>query len=341
MSEDYRLGRLRGGWCAVWYDAGGKRHRWRLAAKSPAEARAALARFARDRESILRPNPTIEEIWADYVADRTKAGKLSVGRMEDAWKRLAPHFGNLFPDDISTDLVRDYTAKRRETGASDGTIHTELGYLRAALRKRLKGRAPEIPLPPKPRPRHRYLTPEEARRLIDATQMPHVRLFILLALYTAGRPSSILDLQWDRVDLLRGVAHLDNPARDRTSKGRATVPIPDVLRSDLRRARESALTDYVIEWAGKPVKSIKRSVQRSAERAGLSFVTPYVLRHTAAVWMAEAGVPMSEISQYLGHTSTKVTERTYARYSPDYLRKAGSAISTALAGRSEPKPVNE
>jgi len=42
--------------------------------------------------------------------------------------------------------------------------------------------------------------------------------------------------------------------------------------------------------------------------------------------MAEAGVPMSEIAQYLGHSSTNVTERVYARFSPDYLRKAAAAL---------------
>lgn len=55
-----------------------------------------------------------------------------------------------------------------------------------------------------------------------------------------------------------------------------------------------------------------------------------VLRHTAGVYMAEAGVPMEEISQYLGHTSTKVTERVYARYSPEYLRNASNAIERRM-----------
>ncbi len=41
---------------------------------------------------------------------------------------------------------------------------------------------------------------------------------------------------------------------------------------------------------------------------GLADVTLHVLRHSAAVWMAEAEVPMSEIAQYLGHTSMRTTE---------------------------------
>jgi integrase len=35
---------------------------------------------------------------------------------------------------------------------------------------------------------------------------------------------------------------------------------------------------------------------------------------------------MQKISQYLGHTSIKVTERVYARYSPSYMKDAASAL---------------
>jgi integrase len=118
------------------------------------------------------------------------------------------------------------------------------------------------------------------------------------------------------------------------------VPLAEQLLPPLLGAREAALSPYVIEWAGMQVRSIKKAIRRAAERAGLDGVTPYVLRHTAAVWMAEAGIPMEEIAQYMGHTSPAVTFRTYARYSPDYLRKASDAISTVLSGQLEPRAVN-
>ena len=269
-------------------------------------------------------------------ARRRLQDKIAVPRIQDAWKALATVFGSLPPDNVSSSLVRSYTAGRRSEGRSDGTIHTELGYLRASLRFAAKrgiiDNAPHIELPPKPRPKGRHLTSDEARRLIDACVMPHVRLFVLLALHTAGRPSSILDLTWDRVDFGSARIQLDNPARDRTPKGRATVPMAEAITGALRDAHAAALTNYVIEWAGARVfASIKKGVSAAAKRAGLSEVTPYTLRHTAAVWMAEGGVAMSEISQYLGHTSTAVTERVYARYSPQHLRRAAGAICCEAA----------
>lgn len=48
--------------------------------------------------------------------------------------------------------------------------------------------------------------------------------------------------------------------------------------------------------------------------------------------MAENRVPMSEISQYLGHKSTLITERVYARYSPEYLGSAAESLEIFKKG---------
>jgi integrase len=351
MPTDYRLGRLNGRWVAVWYE-NGRRRRWTLAAESATDARAAFREFCQERDRLTQParRVTVSDCFSEYLKEKIAQGKVSATRMADAWKALSPTFDKLRPQDITGSLVRGYIERRR-LRVSDGTIHTELGYLRAALGHAFKHGmvevVPPITLPSKPRPKDRHLTPEEARRLIDACAMPHVRLFVQLALYTAGRPSSILDLTWDRVHFRDGKIQLDNPQRDRTAKGRATVPIAACLVEPLRQAQLAALTDYVIEWAGKPIRSIKKGIQRAARRGGVGGVvgvTPYVLRHTAAVWMAEADVPMHRISQYLGHTSTAVTERVYARFSPSYLRAGTDAIHDRLhtgdTGRDEPVTVN-
>jgi integrase len=72
------------------------------------------------------------------------------------------------------------------------------------------------------------------------------------------------------------------------------------------------------------------------ETAGLADVTPHVLRHSAACFLAESGVSMSEIAQILGHSDSRLTERVYARYGPEYLRKA----MKALEWPDDPSPAN-
>lgn len=66
-------------------------------------------------------------------------------------------------------------------------------------------------------------------------------------------------------------------------------------------------------------------MERAAARAGVR-ATPQVLRRTAAVWMAEAGISIHEIATYLGQTEIKTTVRAYARHSPDYLRAAAATL---------------
>ncbi|MEL6220422.1 MAG: tyrosine-type recombinase/integrase, partial [Pseudomonadota bacterium] len=59
----------------------------------------------------------------------------------------------------------------------------------------------------------------------------------------------------------------------------------------------------------------------------------HIFRHIAAVWMAEAGVPMSEVARFLGYGGIPTTERIYARYSPTHLCGAGVVLSLDGARR--------
>lgn len=258
-----------------------------------------------------------------YLAD--KADRAGGERARYAWKRLSPVFGHLRPDQVDRPLCRAYAAQRRRAGAKDGTILKELAALRAALRWQDKNTPAIVELPPSPAPRSRHLTREQYRALRDgARPIPHCYVFVVLAYTTAGRASAILELTWRQVDFEAGIIRLGTG--ERRAKGRATVPMTDSAREALQEARRAAISEYVVEYAGRRLLSVKRAFSAAATRAGQPWCTPHVLRHTAAVHMAESGVPMSEISQYLGHTSTAVTERVYARFSPSYLRRAASTL---------------
>jgi integrase len=227
-------------------------------------------------------------------------------------------------------------------------VHGELRVLRTVLnwagKNRLIAHVPHLWLPPFPAPRDRHLTREEIGLLLERTDMPHIRLFILLAISTAARREALFQLTWDRIDFERGLIHLRDPGDQATRKGRAIVPMNDTARAGLLEAKAGAVSDYVIEWNGKGVKSVRRSLDRAMNAAGIK--TPgdgaHLLRHSAAVMMAEAGIPMGEISQYLGHSSTGVTEKIYARFSPHYLRRAGSALELpAVQLRANARQVGE
>lgn len=313
-----RLKLYRGKWYAVWLDRGQTRRASLRTADRPAAERN-LAIFL---AANTGPRETVAEIMQAYLEDRQ--GRRSHPRAADAWKRLGPHFGNLRPVDIGRPTCREYIAIRGRR-AKPGTIIKELSVLRAGLRWHDRNNPAIIEMPRHPQPSDRYLTREEYRALRDAAPTPHCRLFIVVAYSTGGRASAILELTWDRVDFARGLVRLATED-EHGNKGRATVPMTPGLKDALHEAQKAALSPFVIEYAGRPVRSVRKAFRTACEKAGLQGVTPHVLRHTAAVHMAESGVPMSEIAQYLGHSSTRVTERVYARYSPDYLRRAASAL---------------
>lgn len=311
-----RLKLYRGKWAVVGRHGGAT---WR---RSLGTADRTIAERRLQDLKTERPGDTVADAIAIYL--REKESSASAEAMGASWKALAPLFGHLRPDQITRALCRDFAAKRRLAGRADGTIIKDLSLLRAALKYTKQADGANFELPPAPPPRERYLTREEYGRLLAGCKVPHIRLFVVLALATAGRASAVLQLTWDRVDFIAGQVRLGKG--ERRTKGRATVPMTATAREALLEAKKIATSDYVIEWAGNPVASVKRGFREACATAKLPGVTPHVLRHTAAVWMAEARVPMAEIAQFLGHTDSRLTYRVYARYSPDHLRHAAGAL---------------
>jgi integrase len=270
----------------------------------------------------------VAALWEGYTGD--KKGRAVVGTMKHTWKALEGRFGPMPAAAITVADCRAHAAQRRAARIQDGTIHTELGHLRMvllwAVKQGLIDKAPHIERPAKPAPKDRHLTRAEVRALIDRAVLPHVRLYITLATGTAARNGALLDLTWDRVDFERGKIDLRNPAIKTPHKGRAIVPMNRTVRAALTEARNGSTSDHVVEWAGKPVASVKRGLAVAARRAGIGRVSPHVLRHTAAVHMAEAGVPMEEIASYLGHRNVAVTRNVYARFSPEHLKDAAAVL---------------
>ena len=284
-----------------------------------AEARASAIWRTRSRPKSER----LADLWPPYQADRITAK--NKGRFVSLWKQLEPHFGYKVGKAITKDDCRAYTKERKRQGKSNSTVRTELELLRACLRWHYGKEAPQITAPSPSKPRDRYLTKEEAAKLLEHIETPHVRTFVNLALATGARMTAILELTWDRVDFTHGTIDFNPAGRDPTNKRRTIVPMNAKARDALTIAYEARQTDHVIEYGEKPVASVKRAVAAAARRAGVP-CSPHVFRHTAGVWMAQADVPMQKIAQFLGHTSTRVTESVYARYSPRFMADAADAL---------------
>jgi integrase len=286
------------------------------------------------REQPAPPSQaTIAEIMQAYTADRLPHVE-SKAVMRVSAATIVRLIGNLEP----RMLTRAAYCTARSAGASisAGSIRREVSVLRAALAWALREHwitgAPYVEMPPRPPPRDRWLARDDVARLIHSAQSPHIRLFIVLAFHTAARAGAILELTWDRVDFGRRLIHYDRPGRRATKKRRAVVPINTVALAELQAQHMVATTEHVIEFRGRPVASIKTGFIAACRRAGITDCSPHVLRHTATSHMVMAGVPLAEVARMLGDSEAMV-EKTYAKWSPDYLRRAADA----LAGETGPR----
>lgn len=334
FSLTLRAGRYYVQW---WEDGAARRISCRTGVTS--EARRFLAEFEAGRNAPAPPDaPTIGAILDGYQADRElRPVSPSFKYTVDTLKSV---LGDLPADLFGKERARYYLATRRENGAggvirkrtgvirplADATLRRDLLILRASLRwAQREGWIPEVrwfDIPPPGQSKDRWLTREEAAALVLATRHKHMRLFISTALYTAGRTGAILELTWDRVDFTRGTVDL---GRGQGNKRRACVPMHPKLRPLLLDAAASSAVPWVISVAGRGLKSIDQGFKAAVVRAGLQGVTPHVLRHTAATWMAQRGVPLGSIAAYLGN-SASIVEKVYVHHTPEHMGAASAAL---------------
>jgi site-specific recombinase XerD len=67
---------------------------------------------------------------------------------------------------------------------------------------------------------------------------------------------------------------------------------------------------YVFCNKGKPIKSIRRSIDTAAKRAGITNkITPNMLRHTFATHAILKGANLKSVQTILGHASIATTQK--------------------------------
>lgn len=334
----YSLAERNGRFYVQWWDGKAKR-RVSLGTADREEAKRKLRQFMAGLDSPLPPeSPTVRTILAGYVEDRRPRVR-SIASIEYASAALNSHLGDLKPEHLTRQVCRKYADQRRSEGArtpsrktkkplSNGTIIREIVTLRAALRwavsEKWISEAPQIEAPPAPPPRERWLTRDEAKRLLAEAKTPHVHLFILIGLYTGARTGAILDLKWDRVDFVSGII---NFGTGESNKRRSIVPMVPQLKEALQEAVQIRCTDYVVEFNGKKIASVRHAFRDCTVAARLKNVTPHTLRHTCATWMVMNGVQFEMVAKFLGN-SVDMIERVYGHHSPDWLQQAIDALST-------------
>lgn len=312
--------------------------------RSRADAEAALAAYIVARDTIAdvrRPDAfPIGDALSIYAREHavTVAAPERIGYAIEA---LAAFWGNLTVADVKGETCRRYARSRVRhfkdgtcAPISAGTVRRELNVLQAALnhcaREGYLTAAPRVSLPKSPPPRDRWLTRDEAARLLWAAwrspKGKHLARFILVALYSGTRKDAILRLGFmpntggGWIDVDNGVLHRRGEGERETKKRRPPMRLPRQLLAHCRRWR--AMGDlWVVSYGGQRVGDVQTAFEGARNAAGLPDVSPHVLKHTAITWAMQRGMRLDDAAQYFG-TSRETIMRTYWHHSPDYQAEA-------------------
>ena len=264
---------------------------------------------------------------------------------------------SIYIGEISVELIDEYITWRRDIKKNgDATINhsltpilkacayaTELRMIDVAINTRIQDMriAPKVSLSIDEKEFDgKSLTQDEFLKLLEFyknDKEPRRKEFIemfLFAFHACGlRIVDVMTLQWGHLDLEKKELR---KVMVKTNK-RHVIPLSDSAIEILRKWKEKRPdSKYVFNLVkddldiddeeelyrarNSATKCINQSLNVVGEKLELKFsLTMHVARHTFAVLALNKGLSMTVVSRLLGHASTDVTEKVYAKFLPETL----------------------
>ncbi len=183
------------------------------------------------------------------------------------------------------------------------------------------------------------LTLAQAKQLLTAGAGTDLEAMWVTMLYLGLRPGEAAGLAWDDIDFDKGIIHVWR-ARKVDQTGAATVgetktpgsirsldaPYPVLDALTRHRAQQNATRAMMgTHWCdveglvftsptGRPTdpKAIRNEFNRVVAASGIDGTwTPNLLRHSAASLMADAGMPIEQVADQLGHRDLRMLQKHY------------------------------
>jgi integrase len=185
---------------------------------------------------------------------------------------------------------------------------------------------------------------DEAALLYNAAEEiggPGARTLVELGMDVGLRPGELYGLHGHRVDFLRGMlAVIDVMTRQglrqhpKSKRSYRTVPVPPPTMERMAVLMTGRPRESIVFTApeGGPVTDghfRNRVWYPAVELAGVRRFPPRIMRHTAASWLVQDGVPLYDVQALLGHEDYATTQR-YAHLAPDAHNKVVESWSRRL-----------
>ena len=308
----------------------GKRIRQSAGTETKEDAEALLAKLKLDSFREIHFGIKTHRSWQEAVVRylKVKASLKSIRDVKRIIRHLDPYLGNLTLNQINGDVIWSIVEGELRKGNQAATVNRYLAIVRNLLRTardewQWLDSIPKVRLLSGEVERDRWLTREEADRLL-AVCPPHLAAVVIFALATGCRAREILGLEWNRVDLSRGHAWL-NETKNKTPRG---VPLNrdavEVLKAQIGKHPRFCFT-----YMGEPIRyNITNHAWITAlKKAGINDFRFHDLRHTWASWHRQAGTSCDELKELGGWKTRSMVDR-YAKFATDHLVHAASRIES-------------
>lgn len=305
--------------------------------RADAEAYEAKVRVENWRQIRMgdRPQRTWREARDRWI-EETSHKKSHQGDLYNL-RWLDKHLKDRLLDRISADTINKLFKARKREAVAAATVNRTMAVLRAVL-KRATGqwewldRSPAVMMLPEPKRRVRWLTREEAERLLR--ELPdHLEAMARFSLATGLRESNVTRLRWDQIDLTRRVAWVHSDEM-KTGRGLA-IPLNADAVAVIKRQVGKHQTN-VFTFNGNPVARAGGHAWRNAlQRAGVQDFRWHDLRHTWASWHVQAGTPLHVLQELGGWQNYEMVKR-YAHLSADQLAGHTRNIEGIVGSRTFP-----
>lgn len=285
------------------------------------------------------PKSAPQKTWNEAVSLWLEETRTKATHEEDKTKLewLKPYLTGVPLTEISSEVITQIRSASSKVLTRSGLPRTQsttnryLALVRSILIKAKDEwewleRIPKIKLFKEPPGRVRFLSPQEAKRLLE--ELPeHLLAVIRFDLATGLRLSNVSKLKWSDIDFAH--AHAWVGASD--SKSRKSIAID--LNSDAVQALKGELGKHperVFTYKGKPLDNLNTRAWRNAlKRAGISDFRFHDLRHTWASWHRQSGTPAHEL-QVMGGWSSSVMVERYAHLGKDVIAGASKRIESII-----------
>jgi integrase len=273
-----------------------------------------------------RPRYTWKEAVIRWITERPENRWLEDAK--SALRYADSLLGERYLDQVDREALDQLRQQKTATGVAPATVNRMLEVIRAILNTAKRDwnwldTVPAIRLLPEPRRRIRWLTREEAERLL--AELPeHLNAMARFALSTGLREANIVGLEWSQVDLdqRRAWIHADQAKTKRALAVPLNADAVLVLREQVGKHPQRVFT-----FNGHPVTRANNHAWRKAlQRAGIDDFRWHDLRHTWASWHVQAGTPLNVLQELGGWASLEMVMR-YAHLGADHLTEHAERIS--------------